>query len=343
MRRHGDIFIMHAPAARAGLTKRLPGQLAALALMAVAGVCFAQADVPDYPKRAVKLVVPYPPGGGADTLARLVASGMAEKLGQPVVIDNKPGGNTAIASEYVANQPADGYTLLYVATAFVINPSLYKLRYSTEKDFAPIAVIAEIPLIIVTNPQSSIYTVADLIAEAKKRPGQLSYATYGTGSPVHLAAELFQLMSATTLLHVPYKGSAPGLTDLMGGQVNLAFGSIEPSLQLIRNKKLRPIAVTTLSRIEAAPDVPTVSESGLAGFEAIGWNGIVAPAATPRPIVDKLNKIINQVVQEPEMLNKLKSQGVELDIKTPREFSSMISSEIAKWDALVKKASVKVD
>ena len=297
----------------------------------------------DYPSRPIKLVVPYPPGGGADTLARLMSKGMAEKLGTPVVVENKPGGNTAIASEYVANQPADGYTLLYVATAFVINPSLYKLRYSTEDDFTPVGMVAKIPLIIVTNKQSPIHTVKELIDEARKRPGQISYATYGTGSPVHLAAELFQVMTDTKLLHVPYKGSAPGLTDLMGGQVQLAFGSIEPSLLLIRGDKLRPIAVTTSKRIAALPDVPTVAEAGLSGFEAIGWNGIVAPAKPPPAIIARLNSVINAVVQEPEMVNTLNHQGVELDVKTPAEMRAMIHSEIGKWDKLVKQANVKAD
>ena len=304
---------------------------------------YAQSHLPAYPSRSIKLVVPYPPGGGADTLARLVATGMSEKLAQPVVIENKPGGNTAIATEYVANQPADGYTLLYVASAFTINPSLYKLRYSTTKDFAPVALIALIPFVIETNTRSSIYSVSDLIAEAKKRPGQLSYATYGTGSPVHLAAELFQVMTDTKLLHVPYKGSAPGLTDLMGGQVDLAFGSIEPSLQLMRNQKIRPIAVTTTKRIGAAPEIPTVSESGVPGFETIGWNGIVAPANTPKKIVDRLNEVINQVIQEPAMMAKLSAQGVELEIKTPEALAQMIETEINKWDALVKRAGVKAD
>ena len=304
----------------------------------------AQGKVPgEYPTRPIKLVVPYPPGGGADTLARLVSKGMADKLGTPVVIENKPGGNTAIASEYVANQPADGYTLLYVATAFVINPSLYKLRYSTENDFAPVGMVAQIPLIIVTNKQSPIHSVKELIAAAKQSPGQISYATYGTGSPVHLAAELFQLMTDTKLLHVPYKGSAPGLTDLMGGQVQLAFGSIEPSLLLIRADKLRPLAVTTSKRIAAAPDVPTVAEAGIPGFEAIGWNGIVAPAKTPPAIIAKLNSVINAVVQEPEMVNTLGHQGVELDVRTPAEMSTLIHNEIAKWDKIVKQADVKVD
>ena len=303
----------------------------------------AQSNTDNFPNRPIKLVVPYPPGGGADTLARLVATGMSAKLAQPVVIENKPGGNTAIATEYVANQSPDGYTLLYVASAFTINPSLYKLRYSTIKDFAPIALVALIPFVIETNMQSPIHSVKDLIAEAKKRPGQLSYATYGTGSPVHLAAELFQLMTDTTLLHVPYKGSAPGLTDLMGGQVDLAFGSIEPSLQLMRNQKIRPLAVTTSKRISAAPEIPTVAESGVPGFETIGWNGIVAPANTPKTIVDRLNSVINQVIQEPAMTAKLSAQGVELDIKTPEALTQMIEVEINKWDALVKKVGIKAD
>ncbi len=303
----------------------------------------AQSNTAAFPNRPIKLVVPYPPGGGADTLARLVATGMSAKLAQPVVIENKPGGNTAIATEYVANQAPDGYTLLYVASAFTINPSLYKLRYSTTKDFAPVALIALIPFVIETNTQSPIRSVQDLITEAKKRPGQLSYATYGTGSPVHLAAELFQLMTDTKLLHVPYKGSAPGLTDLMGGQVDLAFGSIEPSLQLMRNQKIRPLAVTTTKRISAAPEIPTVAESGVPGFETIGWNGIVAPAHTPKTIVDRLNTVINQVIQEPAMMAKLSAQGVELDIKTPEALTVMIETEINKWDALVKKADIKAD
>ena len=225
----------------------------------------------------------------------------------------------------------------------MINPSLYKLRYSTENDFTPVGMVARIPLIIVTNKQSPIHTVKELIAAAKQSPGQISYATYGTGSPVHLAAELFQVMTDTKLLHVPYKGSAPGLTDLMGGQVQLAFGSIEPSLLLIRGDKLRPIAVTTSKRIAAAPDVPTVAESGIPGFEAIGWNGIVAPAKTPPAIIAKLNSVINAVVQEPEMVNTLGHQGVELDVRTPAEMSTLIHNEIAKWDKIVKQADVKVD
>jgi tripartite-type tricarboxylate transporter receptor subunit TctC len=303
----------------------------------------AQTAEQGYPKKMIKLVVPYPPGGGADTLARLVAAKMTDKLGQQVIVENKPGANTAIASEYVAKQPADGYTLLYVASSFTINPSLYKLRYSTDKDFAPIALVAQVPLIIVANNDFPVRSVADLIREAKRKPGQITFATYGTGSPVHLAGELFEMMTDTKLLHVPYKGSAPGLTDLVGGQVNLAFSSIEPSLALMRSNKIRAVAVTTRKRISAAPNVPTVAESGVPGFETAGWNGIVAPAGTPPGIVKRLNAVINEAVQLPEMRERFAVQGVEVDIKTPEAFASMIDGELVKWAALVKKANITVD
>jgi tripartite-type tricarboxylate transporter receptor subunit TctC len=303
----------------------------------------AQSTHSDYPQKSIKLVVPYPPGGGADSLARVVASKMSKKLEQQVVVENKPGGNTAIASAYVATQPADGYTLLYVASSFAINPSLYKLRYSTENDFAPIALVAKVPLIIVTNEKSPIHNVKELIAYAKSKPGVLTYATYGAGSPVHLAGELFQSMTGTRLLHVPYKGSAPGLTDLMGGQVDLVFGSIEPSLQLMSSGKIRPIAVMTDVRIPAAPQVPTVAESDVPGFEANGWNGIVAPAGTPKQIVNRLNRVINEVVMEKDVHDRLAKQGVVTDLKKPEAFSQMINFEIQKWEKLTKDVNIKME
>lgn len=295
-----------------------------------------------YPKRPLKLVVPYPPGGGADTLARIVAAKLAEKISQPVVIENKPGGNTAIASEYVANQAPDGYTLLYVASSFTINPSLYKLRFSTQKDFAPVALIAQVPLIIIANKRFPVTTTQELIAAAKQDPGRITYATFGTGSPVHMAGELFQVMTDTKLLHVPYKGSAPGLTDLVGGQVNLAFSSIEPALALLHADKVNAVAVTTAKRITAAPNVPALAEL-IPGFEAIGWNGIVAPAGTPVDIIAYLNKAINAVVLDPEIAKKFAAQGVEVDLKTPESFNEMINNELVKWAALVKKVGIKAD
>jgi tripartite-type tricarboxylate transporter receptor subunit TctC len=293
-----------------------------------------------YPKRPIKLVVPYPPGGGADTLARIVAAKLSEKIKQTVIVENKPGGNTAIASEYVSNQAPDGYTLLYVASSFTINPSLYKLRFSTQNDFSPIALIAQVPLIIISNKNEPYKTVSELIKAAKLNPGQISYATFGTGSPVHMAAELFQVMTDTKLLHVPYKGSAPGLTDLVGGQVNIAFSSIEPALALLNSKKVNAIAVTTAQRIAAAPEIPALSET-IPGFEATGWNGIVAPAGTPAEIVGYLNKMINEVVLDKDVSQKFASQGVQADLKTPEAFSAMIHSELFKWSNLVNSVGIK--
>ncbi|WP_020201121.1 MULTISPECIES: tripartite tricarboxylate transporter substrate binding protein [Cupriavidus] len=311
------------------------------ALLALPGAASAQGG--GYPRQPIRLVVPYPPGGGADSLARLVAAKVGENLGQTIIIDNRPGANTSLATEIVARQPADGYTLLYVASSFAINPSLYKLNYSTEKNFTPVAFVARVPLIVLANNAYPVRNVRDMIAAAKAKPGAVTFASYGAGSPAHLAGELFEQMTNTAMLHVPYKGSSPALTDLMAGQVNLAFSSIEPALQLLRAEKVRPIAVTTAKRIQALPDVPTIAESGVTGFEAIGWNGIVAPAGTPRDIVKQLNAAVNTALQSPDLKEKFGTQGVEIDPKTPEAFGAMIRSESAKWAAVVKKADVKLD
>ncbi|WP_420996326.1 tripartite tricarboxylate transporter substrate binding protein [Cupriavidus sp. 30B13] len=311
------------------------------ALLALPGA--AQAQSGNYPRQPIRLVVPYPPGGGADSLARLVAAKVGENLGQTIIIDNRPGANTSLATEIVARQPADGYTLLYVASSFAINPSLYKLNYSAEKNFTPVAFVARVPLIVLANNAYPVRTVHDMIAAAKAKPGAITFASYGAGSPAHLAGELFEQMTNTAMLHVPYKGSSPALTDLMAGQVNLAFSSIEPALQLLRAEKVRPIAVTTAKRIQALPDVPTIAEAGVPGFEAIGWNGIVAPAGTPRDIVKQLNTAVNAALQSADLKEKFGTQGVEIDPKTPEAFGAMIRSETAKWAAVVKKADVKLD
>ena len=295
-----------------------------------------------YPRGPVRLVVPYPPGGGADTLARLVAGKMRDRLGQQVIVDNRPGGNTIIGSEYVAKQPADGQTLLYVPSSFAINPSLYKLPYSTEKDFAPIALVAQVPLLLVSNLSFPVHNVRDLIKAAKEKPGTITFSSFGTGSPSHLAGELFKYMTHTDMLHVPYKGSAPSLVDLVGGQVFISFSSIEPALALVGAGKLRPIAVTTARRVAGAPEIPTVAEAGVPGFEAAGWNGIVAPAGTPPEIVQRLGTIINEAIGSPDLSSKFAAQGVEVDLKTPQQFAAMISHEIRKWAQVVKTANIKI-
>jgi tripartite-type tricarboxylate transporter receptor subunit TctC len=311
----------------------------AAGLMSLTCAGFAQQA---YPSKPIRLVVPYPAGGGADGLARLIANKIEAKLGQPVVIDNKPGANTMLASGEVARAQADGYTLLYVASSFTINPSLYKVPYDTENAFTPVGMVAEVPLIIIRNHKAPYNTVQDLIAAAKARPGSIAYASYGQGSPAHLGGELLESMAGIEMMHVPYKGSAPALNDLLGGQLNVAFSSIEPALPLIHTKKVHPIAVMTRKRIDALPNVPAVAEV-IPGFEAIGWNGIVAPAGTPAPIIATLNAAINEAVKSPDMQQKYARQGVEADPMTPEAFSKLIRDEIAKWSDVVKKAGVKAE
>lgn len=295
-----------------------------------------------YPNKPIRLVVPYPAGGGADGLARMIGNKLEARLGQPVVIDNKPGANTMLASAEVARARNDGYTLLYVASSFTINPSLYKVPYDTEKAFAPVGMVAEVPLIIIRNHKVPYNTVQDLVAAAKAKPGTINYASYGQGSPAHLGGELLESMAGIEMQHIPYKGSAPALNDLLGGQVNVAFSSIEPALPLIHTKKVHPIAVMTKKRIGALPNVPAVAEV-LPGFEAIGWNGIVAPAGTPAPIVAKLNAAINESLKDADVQAKYAKQGVEADPMTPEAFAKLIKDEVAKWGEVVRKAGVKVE
>ena len=310
----------------------------AAGLMSMISVGLAQQV---YPNKPIRLVVPYPAGGGADGLARMIGNKLESKLGQTVVIDNKPGANTMLASSEVARAKADGYTLLYVASSFTINPSLYKVPYDTEKAFAPVGMVAEVPLIIIRNHKVPYNTVQELIAAAKAKPGSINYASYGQGSPAHLGGELLESLAGIEMMHIPYKGSAPALADLLGGQVNVAFSSIEPALALISTSKVHPIAVMTKKRIGALPNVPTVAEL-IPGFEAIGWNGIVAPAGTPPAIVAKLNAAINESLSDADVQAKYAKQGVEADPMSPEAFSKLISSEIAKWGDVVKKAGVKV-
>ncbi|MBK5204707.1 MAG: tripartite tricarboxylate transporter substrate binding protein [Polaromonas sp.] len=310
----------------------------AACLASVTGVTYAQ-DA--YPSKPVRLVVPYPPGGGADGLARMIARKLSDAIGQTVIIDNKPGANTMLASTEVSRAPADGYTLLYIASSFTINPSLYKVPYDTVQAFAPVAMVAEVPLIIIRNPKAPYNTLADLLTAAKANPGKINFASYGQGSPAHLGGELLASIAGVEMMHIPYKGSAPALTDLIGGQVEINFSSVEPALPLINTKKVYPIAVMTKKRIAALPDVPAVSET-FPGFEAIGWNGIVAPAGTPAAIINRLNQAVNEAVNSPELQANYAKQGVVADPMSPEAFGKLIKDEIVKWGEVVKKASVKV-
>ena len=312
------------------------------ALVALAAMCaFAQS----YPNKPIRLVVPFPPGGTTDILARDVGQRLTEALGQPVVIDNRPGAAGNIGSEIVAKSTPDGYTLLMCTVSSpAINPSLYsKLPYDHIKDFAPVILVARVPNVLEVNPSVPVYTVTDLIKLAKEKPGQLNFASSGSGTSIHLSGELFKTMAGVNMVHVPYKGSAPAVTDLVGGQVQLMFDNLPSSLQQIKGGKLRAIAVTSAQRSPALPDIPTIAESGLPGFEATSWFGVLAPAGTPAAIVNRLNAEVDKWLQSDSGKAQLFEQGALPAGGTPEEFAAYIRAETEKWAKVVKVSGAKVD
>jgi tripartite-type tricarboxylate transporter receptor subunit TctC len=312
---------------------------AALACGIAAGHACAQA----WPAKSVRIVVPYPPGGIGDTVTRALAQGLSEQLGQPFVIDNKPGASQMIGAELVAKAPADGYTLfLGSVTSLAINVSSQrKLNYDPVKDFAPVSMAFYSPLYLVVNPQVPANSVRDLIALAKAQPGKLTFASIGQGGSIHLAGELFRSMAGLDMIHVPYKGSAPALTDVIGGQVSLMFDAGVSALPQVRAGKLRGLAVTSAKRSSSAPDLPTVAEAGnLPGYEATIWFGLVAPAATPREIVQRLSAEFARVARQNALRERFAPQGVEIASSTPEEFADTIKAEIPKWGRVLREANV---
>jgi tripartite-type tricarboxylate transporter receptor subunit TctC len=313
------------------------------ACLAAALVCVTAAHAqPAYPQKPIRLVVPFPPGGGTDILARLLGQKMSETLGQQVVIDNRGGAGGTIGTDIAAKAPPDGYTLILVSGSHAINPGLYqKLPYDSVNDFAPITQIATSPGILVVNPSLPVKSVKDLIALARAKPGQINYASAGSGTPPHLAGELFKVMAKIDMVHVPYKGNAPAFTDVIGGQVSLIFPTMPSAMPFIKSGKLRPIAVTSAKRSPAAPDIPTIAESGLPGYEATSWYGILAPARTPPQIVARLHEVLVSVIGAPDMKDKLAAQGLDPVANTPQQFAAVIKSEIAKWAQVVKASGAK--
>ena len=307
----------------------------------IASGAFAQ----PYPNHAIRLVVPFPAGGTTDILARDVAKKLTDTFGQSVVVDNRPGAGGNIGADLVAKAPPDGYTLLMgTVGTHAINPSLYaKMTYDHVKDFAPVVLVAGVPNVLVVNPSVPVNSVADLIKLAKSKPGAINFASSGSGTSIHLSGELFKTMTGVDMTHVPYKGSAPALQDLMGGQVQVMFDNLPSSLALIKAGKLRAVAVTSLKRSPALPDVPTVAESGVPGFEASSWFGILAPAGTPAPIVAKLNAEVNKWLQSPEGKDQLLAQGAEVAGGSPEQFAAHIRAETDKWAKVVKASGAKVD
>jgi tripartite-type tricarboxylate transporter receptor subunit TctC len=304
-------------------------------------LAMATAAAQTYPVRAVRVVVPFPPGG-TDFIGRVVSQKLSEAWGQPVVVENRPGGTTVIGSDIVAKAPPDGYTLLVTPVPFAIVPSISpKLPYDPLKDFEPIALFNITPLVFVVNPVVPARSIKDLIALAKARPGVLNFATSGVGSSNHLAGELFNVMAGVKIVHVPYKGSAPAMIDLVGGHVDLAVTTLTSAVPLIKAGKLRPLAVTSLQRSPEYPDIPTMDESGLKGFQAVAWNGLSAPARTPKDIIGKINADVAKALRSPDVIDKFRNEGAQPVNMTPAEFGAFIRDELAKWNKVVKFAKIE--
>ena len=298
-----------------------------------------------YPTKPIRLIAPSTPGDAPDVIARLIALRLSPVLGQPVIVENRPGAGGVIGSEVAAKSAPDGYTLIMGnAGSHGINAAVYsKLPYDIQRDFAPISQVAIAPNVMVINPAIPAKSVAEFIAYAKSQPGKLSYASGGNGSSAHMSMELFKAMSGVDIQHVPYKGSSPALTDVMAGQVAVFIGNMPPTVPLVKAGKLRALAVTTKTRSALMPELPTISEAGLAGYETVAWFGVLAPTGTPPDIVKKLSAEIGKIARSPEMREKLLAMGAEPIGGTPEEFKAVIDSDIAKWKVLAQKEGIKVD
>jgi len=312
--------------------------LLSIGLMAAAPTAFAQTS---YPVKPVRMVVPFAPGGGVDVTARILAQQLTQRVGQSFLVENRTGASGIIGVEYVARSAPDGYTLLVGSqTTQAVVPAMYKVSYDTARDFTGITEIARSPLLIVVHPSLPVKTVADLIKLAKARPGQLTYGAASGGTP-HLAGELFKLTAKVDLLFVPYKGEGPAVADAMGGQISLVFANLPVGLPQARSGKLRGIAVTSAKRVPTAPDIPTVAESGLAGFEAFTWFGFFAPGATPREVVAKLNADSAGALNVTEVREKMSAQGLFVTANAVDPFNEFVRKEIQRWAKIVKDANVK--
>jgi tripartite-type tricarboxylate transporter receptor subunit TctC len=303
--------------------------------LALAAPAFSQSVPQAFPARPVRVVVPFPPGGGADALARLMAPKLAELWKEPVAVENRPGASGHIGADFVAQAPADGATLLMSSTA--------SLTERNVAQFAPVTLVSASPYVVTASLRTPVASIDELIKFSREHPGALSYASSGTGAASHLSAELFKSMAAVDLLHVPYKGTGQALTDLLAGQVDLLFAPSQAVIQHVRAGKLRGLATTGAKRTETLPDLPTVAESGLPGYEALGWFGLLAPAATPAPIVDRLSGDANRVLADPEVRSRMLALGADPRGNTPGEFARFIREDQAKWAKLVRDAGIKLD
>ena len=303
----------------------------------------ASAAYAQYPDRVVTIVVPYSPGGAADALARVVAAKLSTKLGQSVIVDNKPGASGTIGESFVAKAPADGYTMLYDATPYSINPHLFpKMPYAANA-LQPLSLVALTPNVLIVRTDSPFKSVQDLVAKAKAQPGKINFASGGSGTVQRLAAEMFRQQLGLDMVHVPYKSGGPAITDVMGGQVEFMFGTIAATSQLVSSGKLRALAISSPKRSERLPNVPTVAETVVPGFEAYEWNGLFLPAGTPEPIVARLQKALTEVLKDKEIQQRFADVGAQPVGSTPAEFAAYLKKEDAKWGEVVRKGQIKLD
>ncbi len=312
----------------------------AAALCVFSGNAASQA----WPTRPVRYIVPFPPAGATDILARIIADKISGPLGQSVVVENRAGAAGNVGTELVAKSAPDGYTILQVTVAQSISQTLYaKLNYDLERDLAPVAMIALVPNVMVVNPSVPAKTVAEFIALAKSKPGKINFASSGSGTSIHMSAEMFKMLTGVDIVHIPYKGSGPALADLIGGQVDVMFDNLTSSIGFIRGGKLRALAVTTAMRYPELPDIPTMQEAGVAGYEATAWFGILAPKGTPRDVIMRINGEVNKALAQADVKEKLAQQGALARAWTPEQFGEFIHNEIVKWGKVVKASGAKVE
>jgi len=315
-----------------------------LSTLALFGV-HAQGQIPPpYPSKPITMIVPFPAGGPTDLVARVIAQEMGKSMGQPVVIDNKGGANGNLGAVVAAKAPADGYTLLYNTSSITLSPALYKnLSYDLKRDFAPVALTAVIPLVLVVAPNVPVENVKEFIAWVKANPGKVSYGSAGNGNVTHLGAFQFVQANGLDAVHIPYKGSSPADVDLAGGQIQFMTDTVNSVMAFVKDKRMKMLAVTTAKRMSLFPDVPTLAESGMPGFEVGAWQGLLVPAHTPKPVVQRLNLEVLKALQTPEVKQKLAQQGVEALSSTPEEYGNYISSELARWVKVVKLAGISLE
>lgn len=313
---------------------------AALAPGAGSAPVFAQ----KYPEKPVRLIVPFAPGGGTDVLARFLSAKLSENLGASLVIENRGGAGGTIGSEVAARSTPDGYTILFTSASYSFNPSLYsKLGYDPLKDFTPITLIAMVPHLLVVHPSMPVANVKELIALARKRPGEVFYGSGGTGSSIHLAAVLFVTMSKTNMTHVPYKGGGPAMTGVLSGEAQVLFPTMQSAMPLVRAGRLRALAISITTRSPALPEIPTIAEAGVPGYDATGWYGMLAPTGTPQAAIDRLHAGVVKILTVPELKQRLANEGAIAVGNTPAEFSKFIREEISKWAKIIRELKIKVD